>query len=103
MGLVIASKNSRSTSEGCCCTSDSNGSLHQVFGNPSRFNARMGFVIAWKVYEVMSKVILNRKSRLNLTRFQEVQVKHVVAQVSKFDRFALYLGIQVDLILEWDS
>ncbi|KAF7812441.1 uncharacterized protein G2W53_033417 [Senna tora] len=50
----------------------------------------------------MSKHILNRKSRLNLKRIHELQVKHV-AQVSQIDRFALYLGIRVDLRLQWDS
>ncbi|KAF7821439.1 uncharacterized protein G2W53_026894 [Senna tora] len=29
--------------------------------------------------------------------------KRIVAQVSHTDRFALYLGIRVDLILEWGS
>ncbi|KAF7807580.1 uncharacterized protein G2W53_039741 [Senna tora] len=29
--------------------------------------------------------------------------KRVVAQVSENDRFALYLGIRVDLMLEWGS
>ncbi|KAF7832156.1 uncharacterized protein G2W53_014489 [Senna tora] len=53
----------------------------------------MAVVIAWKVCEVMSKHILNRKLRLNLKRIQEVQVKHVVAQGSQTNRFALYLGI----------
>ncbi|KAF7823997.1 uncharacterized protein G2W53_022141 [Senna tora] len=51
----------------------------------------------------MSKPILNRKSRLNLKRIQEVQVKRVVAQANQADLFALYLGIQVDLTVEWDS
>ncbi|KAF7841508.1 uncharacterized protein G2W53_003806 [Senna tora] len=36
----------------------------------------------------------------NLKRIQEVQLKHVVAQVSQTDYFALYLEIQVDLIFE---
>ncbi|KAF7844389.1 uncharacterized protein G2W53_001294 [Senna tora] len=49
--------------------------------------------MAWKVCEVMPKHILNPKSRLNLKRIHEVQVKCVVAQVSQIDRFALYLGI----------
>ncbi|KAF7839115.1 uncharacterized protein G2W53_007597 [Senna tora] len=63
----------------------------------------MGLVIAWKVCEVMSKHILNKKSLLNLKRIQEIQVKRVVAQESQTDRFALYLEIRVDLMLEWDS
>ncbi|KAF7841506.1 uncharacterized protein G2W53_003804 [Senna tora] len=63
----------------------------------------MGLVIAWKVCEVMSKYILNRKSQLNLKRNEEVQVKCVDAQVNQTVRFALYLGIHVDLMLEWDS
>ncbi|KAF7832102.1 uncharacterized protein G2W53_014435 [Senna tora] len=63
----------------------------------------MGLVIAWMVCKVMSKHILNRKSRLNLKKIQEVQVKGVVALVSQTDSFLLYLGIQVDLMLEWDS
>ncbi|KAF7834697.1 uncharacterized protein G2W53_009556 [Senna tora] len=60
----------------------------------------MGHVIAWKVCEVMFKHILNQKLRLNLKRIQEVQVIRVVAQVSQTDRFAMYLGIRVDLFLE---
>ncbi|KAF7812466.1 uncharacterized protein G2W53_033442 [Senna tora] len=116
MGLMIAKKtnfvpkiaiesqeNSRSTSHMCCCTSESNRSLCVVFGNPSGFNARMGLVIAWKVCEVMTKNIMNRKFRLNLKGIQEVQVKRVVAQVSQTVRFAMYLGIRVDLMLKWDS
>ncbi|KAF7844385.1 uncharacterized protein G2W53_001290 [Senna tora] len=63
----------------------------------------MGLVIAWMECEVMPKHILNQNSRLNLKRFQEVQVKRVVAQVSQTYRLALYLGIRVDLMLEWDS
>ncbi|KAF7832146.1 uncharacterized protein G2W53_014479 [Senna tora] len=87
----------------CCCSNVSNRSLRIVFMNSSGFNARTGIVIAWKVYVVMSKQILNRKSRLNLKRIQEVQVKSVVAQVSQTDGFELYLRIRVDLMLEWDS
>ncbi|KAF7839120.1 uncharacterized protein G2W53_007602 [Senna tora] len=63
----------------------------------------MGLVIVWKECEVMPKHILNQKSRLNPKRTQEVQVSHVVAQMSRIDRFVLYLGIRVDLMLEWDS
>ncbi|KAF7839165.1 uncharacterized protein G2W53_007647 [Senna tora] len=62
----------------------------------------MGLEIAWNVCPVMSKLILNQKSRLNLNRIQEVQVKRVVAQVSEIDHFALFLGIRVDFRLEWD-
>ncbi|KAF7812442.1 uncharacterized protein G2W53_033418 [Senna tora] len=51
----------------------------------------------------MSKDILDQKSQLNLKIIQEVQAKRVVAQVSQTDRFALYLGIRVDLMLEWNS
>ncbi|KAF7839159.1 uncharacterized protein G2W53_007641 [Senna tora] len=51
----------------------------------------------------MSKDILNQKSRLNLERVKEVQVQRVLAQVGQTDRFVLYLGIRVDLMLEWDS
>ncbi|KAF7839131.1 uncharacterized protein G2W53_007613 [Senna tora] len=61
----------------------------------------MGLVIAWKELKVMSKHNLNQKSRLNLKRIEEVQVKRVVAQVSHTDRFALYLGIRVNLMLQW--
>ncbi|KAF7839160.1 uncharacterized protein G2W53_007642 [Senna tora] len=63
----------------------------------------MGLVNTWRVCEVMSKHNWNRKSRMNLKRIQEVQVKRVVAQVSQTDRFAMYLGIRVDLKLECDS
>ncbi|KAF7844384.1 uncharacterized protein G2W53_001289 [Senna tora] len=86
----------------CCCTSESYRSLCIVFRNPRGFNAQMGLMITWKVCEVMSKHILNRKSPLNLKRIQEIQVKYVVAQVSQIDRFALNLEIPVDLMLEWD-
>ncbi|KAF7812419.1 uncharacterized protein G2W53_033395 [Senna tora] len=77
--------------------------LRVVFGNPSGFNARIGLVIEWEECEVMSKHILKQNSRLNLKRIQEVQVKRVMAQVSQSDRFTLYLGIHVNLVLEWDS
>ncbi|KAF7839118.1 uncharacterized protein G2W53_007600 [Senna tora] len=60
----------------------------------------MRLVIAWKECDVMFKHILNHKSRLNLRRIQEAQVKRFVAQVSQTDRFALKLGIRVDLMLE---
>ncbi|KAF7832167.1 uncharacterized protein G2W53_014500 [Senna tora] len=63
----------------------------------------MGLVIVWKVCYIICKHILNRKSRLNIKRIQEVQVKRVVAQVGQTDRIALYLGIRVDIMLEWDS
>ncbi|KAF7844388.1 uncharacterized protein G2W53_001293 [Senna tora] len=49
----------------------------------------------------MSRDILNRKLQLNLKRIQEVQVKRVFAQVTQTDRFVLYLGIRVDLMLKW--
>ncbi|KAF7839140.1 uncharacterized protein G2W53_007622 [Senna tora] len=51
----------------------------------------------------MSKQILNIKSRLNLKRIPEVPVKRVAAQANQIDRFALYLGIRMDLMLLWDS
>ncbi|KAF7832100.1 uncharacterized protein G2W53_014433 [Senna tora] len=53
-----------------------------------------------QVCEVMSKHILRQKSQLNLKRIHEVQVKRVVAQESETDRFALYSGIEVDLMLK---
>ncbi|KAF7812431.1 uncharacterized protein G2W53_033407 [Senna tora] len=63
----------------------------------------MGLVIEWKECEVMSNHILNGKSQLNLKRIQEVQINRVVAQVSQTRRFAINLGIRVDLMPEWDS
>ncbi|KAF7800563.1 uncharacterized protein G2W53_045014 [Senna tora] len=33
----------------CCRTSESNGCVHVVFGNPKGSNARMGLVIAWEM------------------------------------------------------
>ncbi|KAF7835409.1 uncharacterized protein G2W53_010268 [Senna tora] len=96
MELVIAWKD-------CEVRSESNRSLRVLFENPRAFNPRMGHVIAWKKCESIPQHILNQKSRLNLNRIQEVQVKHVVAQVSQKDCFALYLRIRVDLMLEWDS
>ncbi|KAF7835549.1 uncharacterized protein G2W53_010408 [Senna tora] len=65
----------------CCCTSESNRSLCVIFWNPSGFNARMGL----------------------LTALEKYKFKRVVAQVSRTDHFALYLGIRVDLMFEWDS
>ncbi|KAF7824003.1 uncharacterized protein G2W53_022147 [Senna tora] len=62
----------------------------------------MGLVIVWKECEVMFKHNLDGKSRLNLKRLQDVRVKRVVAQVSQTDHYALCLGIQVDLTVEWD-
>ncbi|KAF7839126.1 uncharacterized protein G2W53_007608 [Senna tora] len=59
----------------------------------------MGLVIAWKEREVMFKHILNLKSRLNLKRIEEVQVKHVVARAKPIYS---YLVIRVDLMLEWE-
>ncbi|KAF7832152.1 uncharacterized protein G2W53_014485 [Senna tora] len=63
----------------------------------------MGIIIAWKVFEDMSKHILNQKSRLNTKNFHKVLVKRVVAQVCQTDPFALYFGIREDLMLESDS
>ncbi|KAF7833010.1 uncharacterized protein G2W53_015343 [Senna tora] len=63
----------------------------------------MGQVIASKVCEVTSKHNLNQKSRLNLKRIQEVHAKRVLAQVSKNNPFALYLGIRGDLMFKWDK
>ncbi|KAF7832240.1 uncharacterized protein G2W53_014573 [Senna tora] len=34
---------------------------------------------------------------------EKYKLKRVDAQVSQTDRFALYFGIRVDLMLEWDS
>ncbi|KAF7812413.1 uncharacterized protein G2W53_033389 [Senna tora] len=62
----------------------------------------MGLTIAWKECEVKSKHLLYQNLLLNLKRFQEVQVKHGVAQVSQTDNFVLYLVIRVVLMVEWD-
>ncbi|KAF7800561.1 uncharacterized protein G2W53_045012 [Senna tora] len=61
-----------------CRTSESNGCVRVVFGNPKGSNARM---------ELVSH---ERKPRLNLKGIQEEQVERVVAQVSQTDVFALY-------------
>ncbi|KAF7802104.1 uncharacterized protein G2W53_041215 [Senna tora] len=63
----------------------------------------MGLLIPPKECEVMSKHSWNQNSWLNANRIQEVQVERVAAHVTQLDRFALYLGIQVDFKLEWDS
>ncbi|KAF7835172.1 uncharacterized protein G2W53_010031 [Senna tora] len=47
----------------------------RCIGNPSGSNARMGLVITWEVFRVMSKHILKGKRRLNLKRIQEAQVR----------------------------
>ncbi|KAF7841521.1 uncharacterized protein G2W53_003819 [Senna tora] len=51
----------------------------------------------------MPKLILNEKSRLNFKGIQEALVKRGVAKVNQTDRIALYLGIKVHFMLEWDS
>ncbi|KAF7812563.1 uncharacterized protein G2W53_033539 [Senna tora] len=58
----------------CYFTSESNRLLRVLFGIRGS-NARKGLVIAWKVCQVMSKDILNRKSRLYLKRTQELRVQ----------------------------
>ncbi|KAF7839147.1 uncharacterized protein G2W53_007629 [Senna tora] len=101
MGLMISwkklaieyLKNSRNTSQTCSCANESSRSLRVVFWNLSGFDARMRLLITWMVFEGMSKHMLNIKTRLNLKRIEEIQIKRGVAHVSQTDRFALYLGI----------
>ncbi|KAF7832159.1 uncharacterized protein G2W53_014492 [Senna tora] len=62
----------------------------------------MELVIAWKVCKVMSRIIMNRKSRLNLKRIQQAEVKRVVAQSIQTDRFVVCFGIRLQLMLKWD-
>ncbi|KAF7842017.1 uncharacterized protein G2W53_004315 [Senna tora] len=73
----------------------------------------MGLVNAWKVCQVHMCCCASESNQLNgaLVCIEGVKVlsKHilnsnqlnVVAQASKKDRFALYLRIRVDLMLEW--
>ncbi|KAF7802117.1 uncharacterized protein G2W53_041228 [Senna tora] len=51
----------------------------------------------------MSKHILEEKSLSDLKNVHEVRVKSLVAQVSETDRFALYFGNRVDLVLQLES
>ncbi|KAF7835405.1 uncharacterized protein G2W53_010264 [Senna tora] len=43
---IESQKNSRSTSQRCCCTRESNRSLPIVFGNLTSFNAGTGLTTA---------------------------------------------------------
>ncbi|KAF7835171.1 uncharacterized protein G2W53_010030 [Senna tora] len=72
-------------------------------GNPSGSNARIGFVIAWEVFQVMSNHILNGKPRLNLKRIQEAQVRTSCRTSESNGCVRVVLGIRVGLMLEWDS
>ncbi|KAF7842082.1 uncharacterized protein G2W53_004380 [Senna tora] len=63
----------------------------------------MGLVIAWKVSQVMSKHILNEKCDWISKELKKYKFKRLVAQSNQTDRFALYLGIRVDLMLNWGS
>ncbi|KAF7802410.1 uncharacterized protein G2W53_041521 [Senna tora] len=45
----------------------------------------------------------NEKSRSDLRNIHEARVKSLVAHVSETDRFALYLRIRLDLMLELES
>ncbi|KAF7814954.1 uncharacterized protein G2W53_028923 [Senna tora] len=87
----------------CCRTSEPNGCVRLVFGNPKGSNARMGLVMAWKVCQVMSKHILNGKPLLNLKRIQEAQVR-TCCRTCESDRcLRVVLEIRMDLMLDWDS
>ncbi|KAF7835179.1 uncharacterized protein G2W53_010038 [Senna tora] len=75
----------------------------RCIGNPSGSKARMGLVIAWDLYQVMSKHILKGKRRLNLKRLHEAQVR-TCCRTSESNGFVrVVLGIRVGLMLEWDS
>ncbi|KAF7821305.1 hypothetical protein G2W53_026760 [Senna tora] len=76
---------------------------HVLEQNLNGFNARIGVLIAWKECEFIFKHILDEGLRLDLRNVHEVPVKRVHEHVSQTDRFALYLGIQMDLMLELDS
>ncbi|KAF7814956.1 uncharacterized protein G2W53_028925 [Senna tora] len=45
----------------------------------------------------------NRKPHRISKDFKKHKFERVVAQVSQTNAFALYLGIRVDLMVEWDS
>ncbi|KAF7835033.1 uncharacterized protein G2W53_009892 [Senna tora] len=72
-------------------------------GNPSGSNARMGLVIVWEVFQVMSKHILKGKPRLNLNIILEEQVRTCCRTSESNGCVRIVLGTRVDLMLEWDS
>ncbi|KAF7835030.1 uncharacterized protein G2W53_009889 [Senna tora] len=72
-------------------------------GNPRGSNARMGLVMAWAVYEVMSKSILKGKPQLNIKRIQEAQVRMCCRTSESNGCVRVLLGIREDLMLEWES
>ncbi|KAF7842080.1 hypothetical protein G2W53_004378 [Senna tora] len=80
-------------------------SLRIVFGNSSGFNARMGLGMAWKL---SLRIVFGNSSGLNARMelriaWKRYKFEGVVAQVNQTDRFALYLDIRVDSMLEWGS
>ncbi|KAF7844350.1 uncharacterized protein G2W53_001255 [Senna tora] len=79
---------------------EANRLLCVVFGNSGGFNARMGPVIAYKEFEWIQCLNLSRD---RIEELKKCKLKRVVAQASQDDRYALYLGIQVYLRLEWGS
>ncbi|KAF7835182.1 uncharacterized protein G2W53_010041 [Senna tora] len=72
-------------------------------GNPSGSNDRMGLMIAWEVCQVLANHILNGKSRLNLKRIQEAQVRTCCRTCESNRCVCVVLRIRVGLMLEWDS
>ncbi|KAF7835032.1 uncharacterized protein G2W53_009891 [Senna tora] len=112
MGLVIrmggkpaieSQHNSRSTSSNALSHKLVKRMRSHCIGNPSGSNAGIGLVIAWEVFQAMCKQILKGKPRLNLNIIQEAQVR-TCSRTSESNGFIrVVLGIEVDLMLEWDS
>ncbi|KAF7808077.1 uncharacterized protein G2W53_040238 [Senna tora] len=42
-------------------------------------------------------------ARDHMEELEKYKFRRVIAQVSQTDRFALYLGMRVDLMLKWGS
>ncbi|KAF7800565.1 uncharacterized protein G2W53_045016 [Senna tora] len=75
---------------------------HRI-GNLSGLNVLMGLMNAWEVCQFMSKRILYGKWRLNLKRIEEAQIR-MRCRTSGANRCVrVVLGIQVGLMVKWDS
>ncbi|KAF7800817.1 uncharacterized protein G2W53_044699 [Senna tora] len=63
----------------------------------------MGLVIAWKcVKSFQNTFSIENRDRIS-KELKKYKFKRVIAQVSQTDCIAMYLGIRIDLMLEWGS
>ncbi|KAF7823953.1 uncharacterized protein G2W53_022097 [Senna tora] len=67
----------------------------------------MGLEIAWKARDCMKGNLSGFDSRMGLVisrkDLKKYNFKRVLPQASEKDLIALYLGVRMDLMLEWGS